>query len=326
VSDLPRTDAILAAVRDLEGLLVRKTFWTSTERDVDAYRDDLIRRGQITGEGRISRSTMRHRASYVRTFLDWLVDQDFGHKMPRLLSAYLVLRQSHVAVALQPSPREIPTSEEVKKILTEMPVKTLIQRRDRAILAASILFGTRSETTASLRISTIDMAARKVLLDTTKVRIKNSKSQTTFWFPRQRQAEDIVVGWIEELIAKGAQPGDALFPPDLNLAYEQRLTRTYPGSVEPWKTDAGVRRAFRNGCGQAEVNYFNPHSIKHYLKSVRDEFCRTPEHRQAFSYNLGHENEKITEACYAKMTDTRRDAIFMILQAGSIPPVPAVGS
>ncbi len=66
------------------------------------------------------------------------------------------------------------------------------------------------------------------------------------------------------------------------------------------------------------MNYFNPHSTKHYLRSVRDEICRTPEHRQAYSYNLGHETEKITEVSYAKMTDARRDAIFRTLQAGNV--------
>jgi hypothetical protein len=315
----PKTaHAILAAVRDLEAVFGRKTFWTLTERDVDAYRDDLIRRSRITGAGSISRSTMQHRASYVRTFLDWIVNQDLGREMPRLLSSYLVLRRSDVAEALQPPPRDIPTRAELERILTKMPVKTLIQRRDRAAIAASNLFGTRSNTTASLRIGMIDIAARKVLLDTTVVRIKNSKSQSPAWFLGQKLAEDIFVAWIEELTAKGGHPDDALFPPDLNLAHEKRLTRTSPGSIEPWKTDASVRRAFRNGCKQAGVIYFNPHSIKHYLKSVRDEVCRTPEHRKAYSYNLGHENEKITEVNYDKMTDARRDAIFRTLHAGNV--------
>lgn len=315
----PKTvDAVLAAVRDLEAFLGAKTFWNLTERDVDAYRDDLIRRGQTTGEDGISRSTMVHRASFVGKFLDWTIDQNAGRKMPRLLSGYLVMRRSHVAEALQPPPREIPTREEIERILTKMPVRTLIQRRDRAMIAASILFGSRSNSTASLRIGMINVAARKVLLDTTEVRIKNSKSQSPSWFPGQKLAEDIVVAWIKELNAKGGQPDDALFPPDVNLAYEQKLTRTSPGPVEPWKTDVSVRRAFRNGCEQAEVNYFNPHSTKHYLMSVRHEVCRTPEHRQAYSYNLGHETERTTEVNYAKMTDSRRDAIFRELHAGNV--------
>lgn len=56
--------------------------------------------------------------------------------------------------------------------------------------------------------------------------------------------------------------------------------------------------------------YFNPHAARHYLASVRDEYCRNPEQRKAWSYNLGHKNEQITETNYAKMTDQRRDEVF----------------
>ncbi|WDR03565.1 hypothetical protein PSQ19_05610 [Devosia algicola] len=64
--------------------------------------------------------------------------------------------------------------------------------------------------------------------------------------------------------------------------------------------------------------YFNPQSARHYLKSVRDEFCHTADQRRAWSYNFGHENEQITKANYAKMTDQRRDEIFANLSIGNI--------
>ena len=87
--------------------------------------------------------------------------------------------------------------------------------------------------------------------------------------------------------------------------------------IEPWETADSIRRAFHRGCKCAGIRSYNPHSARHFLKLVRDDYCRTPEQRKAWSYNMGHENERITETNYAKMTNQRRDDIFANLPVGN---------
>lgn len=45
------------------------------------------------------------------------------------------------------------------------------------------------------------------------------------------------------------------------------------------------------------------HSAKHAIAAERDRRPLTSEQRKAWSQNMGHENEKITDMHYAKLTD-----------------------
>lgn len=314
----PKTvDAILASVRHFERFLRRKPFALISVTDVDDWRQHVNERGSEGTDGHLSRSTITHRASHLRGFLRWLVKQDGYRRLNQMLFDYAILPKSQTADALQPGPRPYPTTAEILTILDAMPVGTRVERRDRAIVAASYLFGTRSNTTASLRLGDVDVRERMARVDATKVRAKNSKSQTIAWFPVDQQVEAILIAWIEEMKALGGMPENALFPPDAALQMSTRLVRIAGKPIVAWETDAGVRRAFHRGCAAAGLPYFNPHSFKHHLKSVRDAFCRTPVQRAAWSYNLGHENEQITETHYAKMTSEQRDSIFAAIRQGN---------
>ena len=235
--------------------------------------------------------------------------------MNKTIGGYFELPRSEVARTVQPKPRDFPTTEEVRLILSTMPDRTLIERRDRAIVAASFLFGTRAGATASLRLMHVDVGARKVYQDATVVRVKNSKSQTTLWFPIGDPAEGIVRSWVEELGQLGCMPADALFPPNEVMETPRSLSKQDRNPIEPWQSENSIRRAFRRGCETAGLPYFNPHSARHFLKSIRDDHCRTAEQRKAWSYNMGHEDEQVTEINYARMTDERRDALFESLVA-----------
>ena len=140
--------------------------------------------------------------------------------MNKTLGEYFRVARNQAANALQPEPRKIPTLENVSSILSAMPTKYGFERRDRAIVAASFLFGTRSNATASLRLMHVDVKAGKIYLDANIVRVKNSKSQTVKWFPVGEQIERVVVSWINELGRLGFGPEDALFPPDAFFGYQ----------------------------------------------------------------------------------------------------------
>ncbi|MDF2372684.1 MAG: tyrosine-type recombinase/integrase [Rhizobiaceae bacterium] len=310
----PKTlDAHLAVIRDFETFHDGKLLSAITPADASRYRESLI----IASQFGMSRSTVRHRASFLAAFFDWLVQQDGYRRMKKTIGGYFKLPKALAAKALQPAPRNIPTTDEALKILSGMPARSLTQQRDQAIVAASFLFGTRANATASLRLGHIDVKAKKVRQDATVVRVKNGKSQTTFWFPIDERFAHIVIAWIDELSKLGCRSQDALFPPNAALGRIRDLSKTDREPILPWQTDSAVRRAFRNGCKSAALQYFNPHSVRHYLKSIRDEYCRTAEERKAWSHNMGHENEQVTEDNYAKMTDSRRDEIFSTLSPGS---------
>lgn len=312
--DAKTLDAHLAAIRDFEAFHALKPLSAIKPGDAASYRDNLTN-GRSKGLGL---STIRHRASYLSAFFAWLVQQDGFRRMNKTVCDNFALPKALHSKALQTDRRAFPTTQELDLLIEEMPAETRVHRRDRAIVALSFLAGTRSSATSSLLIGSIDAQRKIVVQDATFMRIKNGKSQTTRWFPIGAHLEKVLVAWLEEQSALGYGPRDALFPPDAHLSRVSGLSGSNDRIIEPWMTDQGVRRAFRVGCESAGLPYFNPHSAKHYLVSVRDEYCRTPEQRKAWSYNLGHEHEQITESSYAKMNDQRRNDAFDKLMAGDV--------
>ena len=73
------------------------------------------------------------------------------------------------------------------------------------------------------------------------MRIKNSKSQKTWWFPVDEEIRKILIEWIEELLDLGCTGADALFPPDRSLASTKLLERSLRVAIEPCDSEARVQ-------------------------------------------------------------------------------------
>ena len=211
------TDAILITAREMEAFLGNKDFKSYTVEDIDRYRSDLRRRANCAEPDRLSSSTLRHRASHARRILNWLINQNGMERLPRSLPEYIVLSKAVTARSFAPEPKRYPTDEEAVLLVSRMPIKSFVQRRDRAIVATSLLLGTRADATASLLFKHIDLQSRCAYQIATESRIKNCKTQTTYFFPGDPIFEQTVKNWIEELIRFGATGDDALFPPDQAL-------------------------------------------------------------------------------------------------------------
>jgi len=304
------TDAFLVAVREMETFGGRKDFKRYTTDDVDRYRTELRRRANSCEADPLSTSTLRHRASHIRRFLDWLIKQVGMEKLPRSLPDYVTLSKADTARAKKPKPKAYPTDEETVLLVSSMLGNSLVERRDQAIVATSFLLGTRANATASLRIKHLDLQARCAYQIATESRIKNSKTQITRFFPGDPIFEQTLTDWIRELEHFGATGDDALFPPDEELgriAYWHIKSRE---PTEPWASSSGVEKAFRRASEAAKLPYFNPHSARHNVFFRKDRYCSTSRQRKAWSHNGGHEDEAITERNYAKVTDEECKQVF----------------
>jgi len=71
------TDAHLIAIRGFEVFLQGKDFGDLSLNDVDVYRRFLLDEAKKHSlAGGLSRSTITHRVSHLRSFLQWLLKQD----------------------------------------------------------------------------------------------------------------------------------------------------------------------------------------------------------------------------------------------------------
>ena len=64
-----------------------------------------------------------------------------------------------------------------------MPADTDIERRNRALIAFTLLTGGRDSAIASMKLKHIDLVDGRIIQDAREVRTKFSKTFTTYFFP-----------------------------------------------------------------------------------------------------------------------------------------------
>jgi integrase len=197
--------------------------------------------------------------------------------------------------------REFPSLAQVRVVLAAMPVETVIDRRNRALIAFAILTGMRdtcnrvfiAQACRSEQI-TASCAAEPDRVDT-----KFSKSIITYFFPLGNDLQDIVIRWIEELRTEYLfGPNDPIFPKTRVSLGDDKSFRAAGIEAIHWRDASPVRAIFQHAFAKAGVRYFSPHCLRHTLGHLMQSACRTPRQMKAWSQNLGHENIATTLTSY----------------------------
>lgn len=318
--DVKTIDRHIAAIRYCEKVLSGKPFNKLTHEDIAKVRDDLKRRSGVDAVDSFSASSIKHLVSHLSAFLAWLLMQNGYKSLPQDLQGYLKLPKAVLASAAQVNRKNYPTLEEERLLLVAMPSWSLFDQRARAIFALAFLGALRADTLISLRIKHVDISRRLILQDGNAVRAKAGKSLGIVWFPIPKCFEDAVIDWVHALERLGFTDEDALFPETGRLKYRQRGEGEDYKSVPVMSTTHAVTQAFTIACRESAVK-FTPHSAKHTIGAERDERPLTQIERKAWSENMGHENEQITERHYGKLSDERRFEVLESIgaNAGSDP-------
>ena len=80
-----------------------------------------------------------------------------------------------------------------------MPAETEIERRNRALIAFTLLTGARDSAIASMKLKHVDLLANRVNQDAREVKTKFSKTFNTFFFPVGDEIREIVAEWVSYL-------------------------------------------------------------------------------------------------------------------------------
>jgi hypothetical protein len=157
--------------------------------------------------------------------------------------------------------------------------------------------------------------------DACDVRTKRAKTFTTWFFPVGDDIRQIVVDWVSYLREeKGFGPDDPLFPKQ-KIAQDDNLEFAAIGIDRAhWANANPVRGIFREGCAQASLPYFNPHSFRNSLVQLAYELKLDAESFKAWSQNLGHENCLTTFSSYGEIPPARQAEIIRGLAASDPEP------
>ncbi len=252
-----------------------------------------------TGE-RLSKATVLSTMRDLRAFFFWLAHlPGFKSHIAYADADYFNLSDKDVAIARATREKRVPSLEQVHHVLAMMPAATVLERRDRALIAFTAMTAARVAALASFRLEHVNLAEGCVEQDARTVRTKFAKTFRTYFTPTGSEALGILTDWTGELQRDHLWgPADPLFP-----ATAMGLSET--GEFTPiglarhgWASTSPIREVFKRAFAAAGLPYYNPHSFRDMLVRYAMTLDLTPEAMKAWSQNLGHADVLTTFTSY----------------------------
>lgn len=268
----------------------------------------------------LAKATIHARLMAVKAFFQWLSDQPgYKSRIAYVDTEYFNPSANDGRIAKAEREQPVPTVEQIKHVLSTMRGETDIERRDRALIAFTLLSGARDNAIASLSVKHVDPDRRMVFQDAREVRTKRAKTIQSWFFPVGDDVEAIVADWIiflrTELLFSDDEP---LFPAtEIGLDANRQFSTTGV-SRKRWKDAGPIRRIFKEAFESAELPYFNPHSFRSTLAQLGQRLCRTPEEFKVWSQNLGHEKVLTTFTSYGKVGAVRQASVMSELKRTAV--------
>jgi len=303
-------DTDLAAIHDFEVYTGFRDFKRFHIRQPQGYKDHLRGQTNVRTGRPLSAATIHTRLNALKAFFKWLADKP-GYKSRISYSDadYFSPDRRETAIAKAHREPRAPTLEQIRHVLKSMPSTTAIEKRNRALIAFTILSGARVKAIATMQLRHVDIIEDRVDQDARTVGTKFSKTFSTAFFPVGADIREIVVDWIEYLRTELMWGLDEpLFPATLvstRCRFEAvGLDRRH------WTTTEPINRIFRQAFEAAGIAYYNPHSFRHTLGRLPAQLNLTAEDQKAWSQNFGHERLATTVSYYAHVPFARQAEIM----------------
>ncbi|MBK9625412.1 MAG: site-specific integrase [Rhodocyclaceae bacterium] len=275
---------------------------------------------QQTGE-RLSKATRHATLGHLKNFFQWLaVQPGYKSRLQYSDAEYFNLSEKDVRVATARRERTAPTMAQVKHVISVMPASTAIERRNRALIAFTLLTCARVGAIASLKLKHIDLVTGCIDQDAREVNTKFSKTFTTFFFRVGDEILQIVEEWVvylrEDMLWGNDDP---LFPATRVVVGASQHFEADGLERAHWQSATAIRKIFRDAFVSAGLPYFNPHTFRSTIAGLGQSVCKTPEEFKAWSQNMGHEKVLTTFLNYGQVERARQGEI--ILGKGTTQPV-----
>jgi integrase len=265
---------------------------------------------------RLSKATLYTTLTALKRFFIWLAGQPgYKSKISYSDAEYFNLSAKETRIAKAHRDARVPTLEQIRHVIRTMPTGTEIERRDRALIAFTILTGARDGAIASLKLKHVDIDQGRVDQDARQVKTKFSKTFTTWFFPVGDDMLQIVIDWVDYL-RKDKLWGldDPLFPATKIIVGDTRHFEASGLDRKHWSSAGPIRDIFKRAFAAAGLPYFNPHSFRKTLALLGGRICKSPEEYKAWSQNLGHENVLTTFSSYGDVAGHRQAEIIRALR------------
>lgn len=298
-------DQAAAALARYEADIGYKPFKSFNRDQAMAFKRRLIETASPTTGNPLSKASVCGTLKPIRAFFEWLSREPGYRRDVRFAdAAYLNPNTNDLRAATAARTRPAPSLEQVHHVIATMPGDTVLERRDRAVVALILLTGARDAAVASLKVKHVDLSRGRVFQDAREVRTKGSKTFSTVFFPVGGDAEEVVRAWVQELtVVHLFGPDDPLFPRTvMGLDADGHfiatgIERTHWTSAEP------IRAIFRRAFAEAGLPYYNPHALRQTLTRLAYSLELSPRELKAWSLSLGHSSVMTTLSSYGHLNE-----------------------
>ena len=277
-----------------------------------AFKRHLADQKGLQSGDKLSKATLYATLTQLKRFFQWLAWQPgYKSRFQYSDSDYFNVSDKDTRIATAQREQKAATLEQIRHVVTTMPANTEIERRNRAVIAFTLLTGARDRAIASMKLKHVDLTAASVAQDAREVNTKFSKTFTTFFFPVGDEIRGIVEEWVSYLRGEKLWSNDdPLFPAThVSLGVTRKFEASGLGRTH-WSSATPIRSIFRDAFERAGLPYFNPHSFRNTLVRLGQDVCKTPEEFKAWSQNLGHERVLTTFLSYGEVGCDRQGEII----------------
>jgi len=309
-------DAVAMALYRFEDYNKYKSFKTFHFEQAVGFKNFLAKQISKQSGRPYSKSTINSTLRHLKVFFQWLYSQvGYKSKINYTHTEYFNLSEKETRIATAKRGRPIPTIEQIKHVLNSLPFATVLEKRNRALIAFTLLTGMRDKAIASLKIKHINLEDDVVFQDARDVNTKFSKTFNTYFFPIDDEIKNIVIDWVNYLktvLLFGEN--DPVFPKTKMIVSNDGKFITAGVTLEHWSNASPIRRIFKESFEQAGLTYFNPHSFRSTLVRYGEKICQSAEDFKAWSQNLGHEGVLTTFFSYGEVQQDRQAEIIKRLK------------
>ncbi len=301
-------DKAAAAVATYESWLGSKDFRAFHSERARSFKRHLASRQNGATGARLSPASINGTLREVKAFFKWLADQPgYRSKLSHSDADYLSPDRKSEMARRSSCWKPHPSPSEVIRLLRHMSVGTVIERRDRALVAFLFLSASRETAAISLRLGDVDLHQSCVHFNGRTVATKYGKTFTTAFFPFDPMVEKIVRDWIAELRSDhGFSASDPLFPKTKVGVGADRRFAALGIAREQWASASSAAGIFKLAFADAGLPPFSPHRVRDTAVELANEHCRTPEEFKAWSQNMGHEDVLTTFRSYGSVPQGRQ--------------------
>ena len=206
-------------------------------------------KGQQSGK-KLSKATLHATLSQLKRFFQWLAWQP-GYKSRLQYSdaEYFNLSDKDTHIATAQRQQKVPTLEQIEHVIKTMPADTDIERRNRALVAFTLMTGARDSAIASMKLKHVDLITNSVNQDAREVKTKFSKTFNTFFFPVGEEVRKIVAAWVAYLPNEKLWGNDdPLFPATHISLGANRQFEVAGLTRKHWSNATPIRTIFRQAA------------------------------------------------------------------------------